>query len=92
MTIENYKSTNSENVIVRELILNREDDDGIVFVSCEAVPDMFIALSEADDAIIRGAVGDCLKSAFSDEFERVQVYTNGRIDGPTIGTMVKLTK
>lgn len=78
------------NVTVRELFLNREDEAGLVFLSCKELPDLFIAAKDQDD--LRRAIDRGLKNAFGPGNDRVQVYTNGKIDGPAIDVMVKLTR
>jgi hypothetical protein len=73
---------------VLELCLTREDSAGLIFISSQERPDLFIAIKDESD--LRPAVEKCLKNAYAGQANRVQVYVNGKIDGPQIGVMVKL--
>lgn len=72
----------------REFSLAREDDAGMIFVSCDAIPELFIAIKNEND--LRCAIDICLTNAF--DGVKASVFTNGSIKGPTIKTVVKLTK
>lgn len=74
----------------REFTLSREDEAGVIFISCGALPTVFIAVNGEND--IRDAIGTCLSNAFSENGLRADVFTNGSVAGPTIHTVVKLTK
>lgn len=74
----------------REFILARDDDAGVIFISCTAIPELFIAV--ADESSIRGAIDTGLKNAFTQHGLKAAVYTNGSIAGPEIHAVVKLTK
>lgn len=73
-----------------EFPIRREDQEGLVLLSCEKIPDMFAAVMSEDD--IRTAIDTCLKNALARSGERVQVFTNGKLDGPIISTIVKITQ
>ena len=66
--------------------LTREDKQGLIFLTCPDIPEFFVTLLSEDG--LRSAVDETLKVAFADISERAQVYTNGRIDGPSIDTVV----
>ena len=72
----------------REFTLSREDEAGLIFISCDKLPDMFIALG--NEGAIRAAIDTCLTNSFVGL--TAQVFTNGSIAGPEIHTVVKLTK
>ena len=74
----------------REFVLAREDEAGMIFISCKAIPDLFIAVDS--EASIRAAIDRGLKNAFDHTGLETHVFTNGSLDGPTIDTVVKLTK
>lgn len=74
----------------REFVLAREDDAGMIFISCDLIPDLFIAVDS--EASLRGAIDTGLKNAFTRPGLQTHVYTNGSISGPKIHTVVKLTK
>jgi hypothetical protein len=74
----------------REFALSREDEEGMIFISCEALPTVFIAVSE--ESAVRSAIDICLTNAFKPAGLEAHVFTNGTISGPTIHTVVKLTK
>ena len=73
-----------------ELPIRREDQEGLVMLSCDKIPDMFAAVTSED--AIRMAIDRCLKNALTAAGQRVQVFTNGRLDGPVISAMVKITQ
>jgi len=70
--------------------LNRNDDAGMIFLSCDGMPEMFVAVTSESD--IRSAIDISLKQALSEGVSRVQVFTNGKICGPQIDTVVKITE
>ena len=70
--------------------LIRQDEGGVVFISCEELPEMFVAVKSEEE--VYWALDSSLKSAFSKEGRRVQVYTNGKISGPTINAAVYVSK
>ena len=72
-----------------EFTLTREDEGGVAFLSCDRLPDLFIAATSDEE--IRSAIDGCMKEALKDRGERVQVFTNGRLRGPSIGVVVKIT-
>lgn len=79
-----------ESTLCFDFPIRRADEDGLILLSCDKVPDMFAAvLSEAD---IRPSIETCLKNALGEDGRRVQVFTNGKLDGPVIGTVVKITE
>lgn len=84
-----YRSTERGTVEVRELAIHREDEEGLVFLSCAELPQMFVASRDGEE--IRDSLDASLKAALSAEAKRVQVYTNGSLAGPNIAVMVKLT-
>jgi hypothetical protein len=73
-----------------EFPINRRDEDGLIMLSCDKVPEMFAAV--LSDGEIRTSIDTCLKNALSKKGRRVQVFTNGKIHGPIIGTVVKITE
>jgi hypothetical protein len=84
-----YSSSESSALIVKEFALRREHEDGITFLSSPALPDLFIASKDGTD--LRVAIDKGLKNALCEDAEKVQVYTNGKIDGDYIDVMVKIT-
>ena len=68
--------------------LSRRDEGGLVFVSCKELPELFIAVRAEDE--VRPALDNSLKNAFSKVGRIVLVYTNGKIDGPTIDAAVRI--
>ena len=74
----------------REYSLSREDEEGMIFISCDQLPSVFIALNE--ESSIRSAIDVCLTNAFKPQGLHAHVFTNGKISGPTIHAVVKLTK
>ena len=77
----------------REFTLSREDEAGMIFISCDRLPDVFIAVKE--ETSIRSAIDTCLRSALEPVEPnglQAHVFTNGSVAGPKIHTVVKLTK
>lgn len=74
----------------REFVLAREDEDGMIFISCAELPTVFIAVK--DESSVRSAIDTCLTNAFAPLGAKASVYTNGKTSGPTINTVVKLSK
>ena len=74
----------------REMALSREDEAGVIFISCADLPSVFIAVK--DESSIRSAIDVCLTNAFIHQGVKASVYTNGKLSGPTINTVVKLSK
>lgn len=74
----------------REIALSREDEGGMIFISCALLPQVFIAVDSEDT--VRKAIDTCLKNAFEPNGMTAHVFTNGSIKGPIIDTVVKLTK
>lgn len=68
--------------------LNRETEADIIFISCKSLPELFLVVKSEDD--VRNVIDRGLKGAFSRPGRRVQVFTNGKISGPTIDAMVRL--
>lgn len=68
--------------------VTRNDRAGLIFLSCEDVPDFFATLLAEED--IRPCLDQLLKTAFADKGRKREVYTNGKIDGPTIDTVVRI--
>jgi hypothetical protein len=68
--------------------LTRIDKEGLIFLTCADIPDFFVTLLSEDD--IHDAVQETLKIAFADISPEAQVFTNGRIDGPSIETVVRI--
>ena len=68
--------------------LNRVDDDGLIILTCEDIPELFVAV-RADEEI-RPALDRVLKVAFGEKGGKPQVYTNGSVEGPTIDTLVRI--
>jgi hypothetical protein len=68
--------------------LARENEAGVIFLTCADLPELFLAVMT--DGEIRAAIDCGLQSAFAKEGHEVSVYTNGSIDGPQIGTMVRV--
>ncbi len=66
--------------------LTRDNREGLIFLTCDMIPEFFVTLFDEKD--VRPAVDEMLKKAFSNVPCSIQVYTNGRIDGPTIDTIV----
>jgi hypothetical protein len=79
-----------ESTLCFDFPITRTDEDGLMILSCDKVPDMFAAVLSED--AIRPSIETCLKNALGGENRRVQVFTNGRLDGPIIGTLVKITE
>ena len=75
---------------LREIPLKREDESGLIFISCDSLPDVFIAVK--DEASVRGAIDTCLKNAFEYDGVVAHVFTNGSMSSPVINTVVKLVK
>jgi hypothetical protein len=71
------------------VLLRREDECGLIFIDCEALPELFLAVKSENE--IRSVIDKGLKNAFSENGTRVQVFTNGSISGPTIDAFVYLT-
>lgn len=69
--------------------LHREVEGGVIFLSCEQLPELFVAVTSDDHT--RKALESGLKNAFASDEKRVQVFTNGKVDGPTIDAVVCLT-
>ena len=67
----------------------REDDGGLIMLSCEKIPEMFAAVTCEDE--IRSAIDTCLKNALTRNGRKIQVFTNGRLDVPIIAAVVKAT-
>jgi hypothetical protein len=74
----------------REFTLAREDEAGLIFISCDKLPEIFIAVT--DEAAIRTAIDTCLRNSFEQNGLRAHVFTNRSITGPAISAVVKLTK
>lgn len=70
------------------ITLLRENEAGVIFMTCEDLPELFLAVTSDDE--IRGAIDRGLKNAFFAEGRRVSVYTNGSINGPAIDAMVRV--
>ena len=70
--------------------LRRESEGGIIFISCDDMPELFIAVRSDEE--IRNALDCGLKGAFSRDGRRVQVFTNGKITEPLIDAVVCLTE
>jgi hypothetical protein len=81
------RSTVSE---FREVVLSREDEGGMIFISSADLPEVFIAVQNEDS--VRMAIDTCLNNAFAPSGARTSVYTNGSISGPQINAVVKLSK
>jgi hypothetical protein len=84
-----YLNAGSSTLTVKEFALRREHEDGITFLSSAALPEFFIAAKDGTD--LRAAIDRGLKNALCENAEKVQVYTNGKIDGDYIDVMVKVT-
>lgn len=67
--------------------LRRVDEAGLIFLTCDDLPEFFVSLLSESD--VRTAIDETLKTAFADICEGAQVYTNGKIDGPSIDTLVR---
>ena len=74
----------------REFLLSREDEVGMIFISCDRIPELFIAVD--DEANVRSAIDQCMRNAFESSGFKAHVFTNGSIAGPNIETVVKLTR
>ena len=75
-------------MLFKEYTIKREDAAGVAFLSCENLPDLFIAATEPEE--IRMALDACLRRAMENEGKSAQVFTNGDLSGPTIHTVVKI--
>lgn len=69
--------------------VNRADRAGLIFLTCDDIPEMFVTLLSESD--IRPTLDQMLKTAFANEGQP-EVYTNGKIDGPTINTVVRIAR
>jgi hypothetical protein len=70
------------------ITLIRESEAGVTFVTCEELPELFLAVTSDDE--IRSAIDRGLRNAFCKDGRDVSVYTNGSISGPRIGAMVRV--
>lgn len=68
--------------------LTRETEAGVIFMTCDDLPELFLAVTSDDE--IRPAIDRGLKNAFCADGREVSVYTNGSISGPKIGAMVRV--
>jgi hypothetical protein len=75
--------------IILSLTLSREDEGGMIFVSCSALPTLFIAVSDEND--IRDAIVTCLSNIFMMNRFHIDVFINSSIKEQKIQTMVILT-
>ena len=73
-----------------EFPIDRSDEEGLILLSCAKIPEMFAVVKSEGD--IRMAIDHCLKNALSGNGRQIQVFTNGRLDGPVIGAMVKVSQ
>jgi hypothetical protein len=71
------------------VVLRREDECGLIFIDCDDIPELFLAVKSEDE--IRSVIDRGLKNAFLENGKSVQVFTNGSISGPTIDACVHLT-
>lgn len=55
-----------------EFTIRREDAAGVAFLSCEKIPDLFIAATSDEE--MRKALDSCLKKAMEIEGKKVQVF------------------
>lgn len=90
MGSECFDPTSAHVTEYREFVLAREDDAGMIFISCNTIPDLFIAVDS--ESSLRNAIDRGLKNAFEHTGLQAHVYTNGTITGPKINAVVKLTK
>ena len=72
----------------------REDECGMVFLSCEHIPNMYAAVPISENSAelnesIRKSIETCIRNALGSDDRTVNVHTNGSLTGPTISTMVK---
>ncbi|MCW5692211.1 MAG: hypothetical protein KIT48_07590 [Pseudolabrys sp.] len=70
------------------ITLIRENEAGVIFMTCDELPELFLAVTSDDE--IRPAIDRGLRNAFCKEGREVSVYTNGSISGPQIGAMVRV--
>jgi hypothetical protein len=70
------------------ITLDRENEAGVIFMTCEALPELFLAVTSDDE--IRAAIDRGLRNAFCKEGHKTSVYTNGSIAGPKIAAMVRV--
>lgn len=70
------------------ITLDRENEAGVIFVTCADLPELFLAVTSDDQ--IRSAIDRGLSNAFCNEGREVHVYTNGSISGPKIGAIVRV--
>jgi hypothetical protein len=68
--------------------LTRIDKEGLIILTCPDIPEFFVTLLSED--AIHDAVQETLKTAFADIGPEAQVFLNGRIDGPSIETIVRI--
>lgn len=68
--------------------LTRVDKEGLIFLTCADIPEFLVTLLSEDN--LYDAVHQTLKTAFADISSDAQVFTNGRIDGPSIETVVRI--
>lgn len=68
--------------------LIRDSEAGVIFMTCEELPELFLAVTSDDE--IRTAIDRGLTNAFCKDGRSVSVYTNGSISGPRIGAMVRV--
>ena len=73
-----------------EFPIDRSDEQGLILLCCAKIPEMFAAVRSEDE--IRTAIDLCLKNALSGNGRHIQVFTNGRLDGPVIGALVKVSQ
>jgi hypothetical protein len=73
---------------IASVMLDRENEAGIIFMTSEELPELFLAVKSDED--VRPAIDRGLKNAFCRDGYEVFVYTNGSITGPTIATMVRV--
>ena len=73
----------------RKLTLSIEEEGGVVFASSKEFKDVFIAVLSRDD--LRMAIDTCLQNAFADKGQRVKVYMNCQLTGPSVDAIVEVT-
>ncbi|MEM8980215.1 MAG: hypothetical protein AAGD04_12075 [Pseudomonadota bacterium] len=68
--------------------LTRENKAGMIMLSCDKLPGFLLTATSEKE--VRSVIDAGLKFALDDRGSKVQVYTNGSIAGPVIGTVVEI--
>ena len=74
---------------LRKVTLSITEQGGVIFASSKEFEDLFIAVLSRDE--LRIAIDTCLQNAFAEQGQRVKVYMNCQLNGPSVDAIVEVT-